>query len=1382
MTRVLLVFSIACSIACGDDPAPAPTVATAHVIRGAFTLAREGAESTVRGTERVETGATASTAADSRAALRLDNGAFVLLDRSTGVKLELGKLSLESGRIWVDTTESEETTIETAHGTLTATGATFAVEKTADGASIYCGAGEVTYRSERGDGQLPQGETLVLGANEPDVQPAALWDDWTGGLADPTPRVQGGATYVGLLAGRRLDELGIARTALPIRSHDVTAEIRGDLAVTTVVQTFFNARSDVLEGEWNVRIPEGAIVSSFAVDDGAGFVDGVVGVMQNENGYGLSWADPSIAASRLTYDGPSRLRARIYPVQPGATVRIKLVYSEWLERTGEMRTYVYPMSSGTEAPSIAEFVLTVDTSRANAGAFRAGMGAQTQGTNIVLRKPDFRPQADFYLDLVDPEDAEVPEASLYVANAGGAEGEGDQQYVLVDASTAGLEEREGDEPPLELALVVDASGGTDPESLELESRLVETVLRQLAPTDRVAVRVADVAAWTPEGLGTELLEATPENREAIVAALSRVQRSGATDLATSLRDAAEVVVGKPRGAVLYLGDGLPTTGALDVTAIERVLATVDSPPRYFAIGIGDGANMDLLRALFGEHAVQVRERTEASRAVMSLLAEAARPMLRGVTLDLGEGIERVYPRPPLLVEDGAHVRVVGRLVDDLPAEVVIRGLRDGEAFELKVPVVRGDVDDGGDIRRRWAQNRLNELLDADAGREALVELGVRFNLVTPWTSFVVGSYQGNPYQAIRGFDYDPNEYAWDLGGRGAGYTIDDLGGGGWRRRMNRSEPDIRAAVEETWINRVDTAAIDETADRADDDGGLGMAAVRRALATSTRGPDGCYERKLMTRPDLAGEVTVQVAVDGAGGVREAKIENSTMGAADLDDCVLTEVQGIRFPAAGTTNVTIVNHTYYFRMPSRVMGMRRTCSAASSQILAVRRALWRERLANYGGVGGALEVWRMALDSCELEDWRARRTLLDMLLRQVGGVPQQIELYQSFGPSSDVADYLRRAILNNVRTPEDVIAVRTGLGLEAPVDWTYFAKVWRRTTDPEARLRLVRRWLEVIPDEMDLRLRLLALLEETNKIPEAKRLAHELRADPFADSRVRTAVGEFWLRQDDQREARRVFSEIVESAPLDPWARKRLGDLYRAHGWYDDAYREYTTLSRLRPADLGVLLDLSRAAAGAGRIDEALRLEQRLAEADEAGGEDGAPGFARLWTQIRLAHLKTDASPELRSIVNERERGTGVLRDPPAIFAALTWAHPDDAPELFVRYPTEETDEELAWERAPRLGGEFGVEAALPRDRDEGDYLFELRREERDQLRDIEAELMVIVSPGTPGEQILRTPVRLTREQRKLRFRLTAANALDAAPIPPPRAEARAPATRTRAQR
>ncbi len=120
----------------------------------------------------------------------------------------------------------------------------------------------------------------------------------------------------------------------------------------------------------------------------------------------------------------------------------------------------------------------------------------------------------------------------------------------------------------------------------------------------------------------------------------------------------------------------------------------------------------------------------------------------------------------------------------------------------------------------------------------------------------------------------------------------------------------------------------------------------------------------------------------------------------------------------------------------------------------------------------------------------------------------------------------------------------------------FSRAWWSNDDPRARLTLTRRWLEIAPDDVDLRLRLLSLLEQTGSLPEARRVARALRADPLSDARVRTAVGEFWLRQEDPAEARRVFSEIVEHAPLDPWARRRLGDLYRAHEWADDAYRAY----------------------------------------------------------------------------------------------------------------------------------------------------------------------------------------------------------------------------------
>ncbi|UJR84827.1 AgmX/PglI C-terminal domain-containing protein [Sandaracinus amylolyticus] len=1362
-----LILLVGCG---GEHHDPAPTVALVSVVRGTTTLERGDARETVDHPARVEQGATVRTADDGRAALTLDSGAWVLFDRATAGAAQLASLTLAQGRVWVDASSADETTIETAHGRFASSGAAFAVEIAGGETRVYCGSGEVTYTTPHGEGRIAQGETLRAGASAADLAPEAMWDDWTGGLADPAHGRLRVVERVGVLAGRMPHELGRARTPLPIRGHEVSAEIRGDLAVTEVVQTFFNARSEALEGEWRMRLPAGAIVQGFAVDTGGGFVDAVVGTIPVSPGYQLGWQSRETAGSKLSWDGPERLRARIYPVPPGGTVRVRVRYTEWLDRSGERRTYVYPMRAEGEAPLLGEFVLNVDTRHANAGALRAGMGAADESGRVTLRRSDFRPRADFHLDLYDAERAERG-SGVVAYRVGGLQtqpaAEGEDDYVLFDVPTAALaSEREETPPGPSIVLLLDVSGATDPEDLEIARGVVEAVLRQLAPGDRVAIRIADVRARAPAGAPEGLVTASDETREQILESLARVELGGATDLGASLRDAAALVAGEGRGAVIYLGDAMPTTGALDATAIRAQLATLDAPPRFFGLAIGDGANVDLLRALFGEQASAVRDRESAARAVMTVLADASRATLRGISVELGEGVERVYPRGPISIRRGEHLRLVGRLVDTLPTSITIRGQVDGFELERTLPVTSGSVEDEGDVRRRWASARLRELLDADAGREALVDLGVRFGLVTPWTSMGVGITENQILALIDGFDHDPLGVAWGLGGGGAnvpvtGLTSDELG---WRRRMRRDDPSRDASSPEaTWSSRVSSTPPEPVRGESGD-GGLGRASAARALVVGERGPRQCYERRSLVRPDLTGDVTVRVAIEGDGSVRSAEIASTGLGDPDVEQCVITEVRGIRFPAHGGAQVS-VDHTFVFRVPERELGTRRQCSDASQQALEMRRALWRERLSGSYGVSGALSVWRDARAQCELGNWRARRTLLDMMLEHVGGVAAEVELYRALAGDGAAASYLRRAILRHVRTVQDVYDVRWGLGLDAGVEWEIFSRLWWTNDDPAARLALVRRWLEVAPDEMDLRLRLLSLLEQTGAVPEARRVARELRADPLADARVRTAVGEFWLRQENEVEARRVFSEIVEHAPLDPWARRRLGDLYRAHGWADDAYREYGTLARLRPGEGEVLLLLARAAADAHRTDEALRLEQRLGEATEPGVDEGAASHARLWTMVRLARLELAAGDDeaMRAAIRRRWREAGVMRDPPDVFVALTWAHPDDAPQLAVHWPG--TEDASVFEAATLGSTEHGVRAIRIGEREAGDHVFEVRREDRDAIRDTTAELTIIVRPGTSEQRIVVQPITLTRERRVVRYRLNEANQLEQVAMP-----------------
>lgn len=1366
--RHVLALCVAASLAAlgcggrGPTADPAPTAATADVVRGTMTLTREGATEEVAGRARVESGATVAVADGSRGALSLDSGAWMLVDRSSSVVVELGRVQLDAGRVWVDASQSEQTTLDTTALHLVAHDAALAVAIEGDETVVYVGAGEVAFTAvgvtgEGAEGTVAQGETLRARAGQaPRLAPEAMWDDWTGGLADPARTRLRTVEPVGTLSGRRLDEVGIARTPLPVRGHDVRVAVTGDLATTQITQTFFNARSDTLEGEWLVRIPRGAIVQSFEVDQGSGFQTATPAAVGVQSGYSVMWMGPEMQESRLTYDGPERLRARIHPIAGGASVQVRLRYTEWLDRVGNRRTYVYPMRGDGEPPLLSELVLDVDLTGAGAGPVRAGMGAVTENGHVILRQSDARPHADFVLDLYDgPTEPPREGARVYTIGAGVGRleeppPEGAEAYALFDVPTESLgvlDTPDASLPvPLELVLLLDVSGATDPEDLEIARAVVESVLRQLAPEDRVTLRLADVRAHAPEGAGEDLVPVDDAAREAMLASIARVDLGGATDLGESLRQAASLVAGRPRAAVLYLGDALPTTGALDATSIRSVLASIEAPPRFFGLAIGETANVDLLRALFGESAAQVRDREGASRTVMTMLADAARPTLRGVTVDLGEGVERVYPRGPLTVPVGAHLRLVGRQADALPREIIVRGARDGRPFEVSMPVTSSTLADGGDVRRRWAVARLAELIDADAGREALVDLGLRFGVVTPWTSLTIGGVSTLPIPCVRRFDRDPLSTPWSLGGGAPSVRSIDLGGDeqGWRRRLpSAAAESIAAAPESTWTSRVPAGGVAITGD-VRGDGGLARAAALRTLESGERGPRQCYERRAIVRPDLRGDVSVEVTVGPDGAVRESRVVSSSLGDGDVERCVVTEVRGLSFPATEGETVTIV-HAFSFQVPEREFGGRRECSDASTQPLEIRRQLWQERLEGAYGIEGVLGVYRQARAQCELSTWRARRTLLDLAMGHFSTLPEKVQLVRALSGDPSARAYLRRLVLRFVSTPEQVAYMRAQLGLEPQVEWLVFARLWSQTTSPEARLRIVRRWLEVAPDDIDLRLRLLMLLEQTGALPEARRVARELRADPLSDAKVRTEVGEFWLRQGDEAEARRVFSEIVEHTPLDPWARQRLGDLYRAHGWYDDAYREYRTLSVLRPDDGDVLLLLARAAAGAGRIDEALRLEQRLAESTDPGDDAGAAASARLWSWLRLSELAAEADDAaLRADARRRMRENGVLRDPPAMLVALTFDHPDDAPELAVRHPTFDPLSPFEVAELGAIG--HGVVASREREREDGEYRFRIQRRDRENLRDQRCRLVVLLSPGTPDERRVATEVVLSRTE------------------------------------
>lgn len=73
----------------------------------------------------------------------------------------------------------------------------------------------------------------------------------------------------------------------------------------------------------------------------------------------------------------------------------------------------------------------------------------------------------------------------------------------------------------------------------------------------------------------------------------------------------------------------------------------------------------------------------------------------------------------------------------------------------------------------------------------------------------------------------------------------------------------------------------------------------------------CYQKGLQSNPDLQGTVRVMFLIQPTGAVGGAKIEDSSLGNAAVEECVLTNVKSWRFPQAKGGGSTTVKYPFRF---------------------------------------------------------------------------------------------------------------------------------------------------------------------------------------------------------------------------------------------------------------------------------------------------------------------------------------------------------------------------------------------------------------------------------------------------------------------------------------
>jgi Ca-activated chloride channel family protein len=1251
---ILLLVAVAAAIILIGRPriAPAhsePLQARIELAAGEVTVARGGEPLRVASGAAVLSGSRITAGKGARALLRLSDGSALFLRGGTVVELRADGTALIEGEAWLEVpaVDRKPPVLTLGEVTVSAAESGLSIERGAGEASVYVARGLAHVTAPGGRAEVRAGERATLkGTTAPAVTPVAYWEDWTGGMADQ--RLAGGAAGAGRIYGVDFGAPGSAARPLEVTRQAVRVTVHSGIAETEVDQTFFNPGEREVEGWYWLTVPESALVTGFAVENQGTLVEGeLIERKEAARQYGDAAAAGYAPALLEWIDGRS-YRARIYPVLAGGTRRVVTRYLQMLPLADGRLRYHFPMRS--EPPvRIGEFSLTVDLGKAGQSMALSTLEdarIENGGSRVTMRRSGFVPQADF---LLEAQLHELPPPVRVARFAAGAE---TADFVML-RYVPDLDFAKAPQAPGAVVVVVDTSAGSDDSTRQLEVAAAEAILRALAESDRFALMALDVR---PKVLhpATGLAPATEAEVGKARELLAAHPPGGATDLGALFDVALARLHGAEQPAVIYIGDGIATSGEIGGARLQAVLrrSLATSRARLYTVAVGGEANHGFLDALAhsgGGRSLRVGTAEEAGSRALELVAALKTPTVTDFELDAGAGLDEVFTSADGKVSWGGELTLLARSHHDLPSQVKVKGRLGGQAFERTYNVRKEDARVAGLVPRLWAAAYMNKILGevglADEQHGTLVKLGLDYGLMTPFTSFL----------ALE------NEQA---------YAVQGIA-----RKRHPGSPRLVARTEST---EEEEGAEKKAA--KDESGILGVLSGRGRPSKSEAVPAAAPVATAEPAPPLAEEAPVPVARRfGAGGLGK-RPEATYAKAKDVDK----ERGGLATaPAMPDQRVDELMASYSGGQGAGLAGGKRrraprlaappappvgaastisavvptACSDTSQRPLFERALLWEKRLRTATAPGELCDRYRAAMAACELSDWRAEALFLRLLANHIDNEAQVTEVFNVLAPRPEARFYLARVLLR--RNAGDALANAIEARLFGTrVAWDKVDLELSAVANLDTRLSRLKDYVARAPDDPAGGMRLVRLLARAGKTGEALLFSRKLKAAGLLTPRLVLALGDLQADAGQTDDAIRTYSEIVEFDPRNQAARQLLGDVFLAHGWYDLSYAQYQTLAEMAPDNLVAQLRLASAAAGAGRTDEALRIARKVMRAPGSPGPRDPRRIARLTAAALMARLLAeppkDADPRRLAESVSRDLAELQLFQGPGTLVILSW--------------------------------------------------------------------------------------------------------------------------------
>jgi len=551
---------------------------------------------------------------------------------------------------------------------------------------------------------------------------------------------------------------------LPLKSTAADVRIAGIIADVTVTQIYRNEGTRALEAIYIFPASTRAAVYAMTMTIGERTVVARIREKQQARQEYEAAKRSGRSTSLLEQHRPNVFQMNVANILPGDEIRVVLAYTELLVPTEGVYEFVYPVVVGPRyVGQPASDTLPAEHWTANpylhSGEPSSYAFTMKVHVNAGLPIQDIR--CTSHEVTIDYQGTDHASIGLVPHERTGGNRSFVLQYRLTgDTIRSGLLLARGPEEnfflltlqpprritpavitPREYIFVLDVSGSMRGFPLDTTKSLMRQLLGGLRSSDRFNILLF---AGGSQLMAERSVAVNPENMAYATRLIDDQAGGGGTELLPALRRALELPVyeGCSRSVVVI------TDGYVNVeTEAFRLIRDNLHKANVFAFGIGSEINRWLIesmaRAGMGEPFVVTRP-AEAATVCARFGAYIRSPVLTRVELECA-GFD-AYDVEPVRVPDllaERPVTVFGKWRGDAAGVIRMTGLAADRPYEATLSVDRFKIDASlPALRNLWARHRIAQLADdytlppTDPVREAITDLGLRYALLTPFTSFV----------------------------------------------------------------------------------------------------------------------------------------------------------------------------------------------------------------------------------------------------------------------------------------------------------------------------------------------------------------------------------------------------------------------------------------------------------------------------------------------------------------------------------------------------------------------------------------------------------------------------------------------------------------------